>query len=268
MIIYKLHLKPQDYEAIVDLEVLVWSMDSTRGAVPPHMFQAVEHAGGCIIGAFDDEQLIGFAFGIPARKGDDLILWSHMAGVHPSYQGNGVGFDLKQIQRRWALANGYTLMGWTFDPLQRRNANFNLNRLGAIATQYHANFYGEMTDGINAGLQSDRLEIIWQLNSDHVAKLNSGYIAEHSSSKPECLVFVDESNQLHIHLPTTLTEPQYAIQIPYDITILKQENMPFAQAWQLAIRKAMQAAIAAGYAVVKLDIEEAVCWYMLSREGN
>ena len=100
------------------------------------------------------------AAGIHGRNEDGVYLYSVVAGVHPGHQAGQVGFALKQHQRAWALARDLDLITWTFDPLVRRNAYFNLAKLGAEVTGYHEDFYGPMHDALNQGDESDRCVVV------------------------------------------------------------------------------------------------------------
>ena len=159
--------------ATVELQKAVWRMHDVEVS-SPHTLRAIVHAGGAVIGAEAEGRLVGFCFGMAAWREGELWLWSHMAGVRPEYQGRGVGLKLKLAQREWALGKGFSRMAWTFDPMQSGNANFNFNRLGTTARNYSVNHYGDMQDGINAGMASDRLEAQWQLDSPRVIALAEG----------------------------------------------------------------------------------------------
>ena len=129
---YRVVEDPEELKAIVELQTVVWSM-SASDAVPHNMLMAVIHGGGNVIRADLDGELVGFSLGLAALHGDERLLWSHMAGVVPAHQGKGIGTGIKFAQRRWALDHGYNVIAWTFDPLQRGNANFNLHVLKATA---------------------------------------------------------------------------------------------------------------------------------------
>jgi predicted GNAT superfamily acetyltransferase len=156
-----------DFERMVDLEMHIWGVHP-RDAVPANMLRALAGHGGLVLGAFDGETMVGLL--VSFRASADA-LWSHMTGVHPAYQGRGIGWELKRIQREWALTHGITEIRWTFDPIQSRNAHFNLHLLGARSNLYHDNYYGEMDDDINRGMPSDRLEAIWVLPDGGVAAM-------------------------------------------------------------------------------------------------
>ena len=121
---------------------------------------ALDFSGNYVTAAFVGDEMVGVA---AAFRTDHRSLHSHIAGVLPQAQGRSVGFVLKMHQRAWALEQGITDIGWTFDPLVRRNAHFNLVKLGARAVAYLPDFYGEMKDAFNPGDISDRLFVEWDL---------------------------------------------------------------------------------------------------------
>jgi predicted GNAT superfamily acetyltransferase len=158
---------PWEFRRLEELQGEIWGLPE-REVVPYHQFVAAAKAGGVVLGAFDGESLVGFSYGFPAWQEGRAYLWSHMTGVLPQYQGRGWGPLLKWEQRRQALARGYKLIRWTFDPLQAQNAYFNLHKLGAVVTTYLPDCYGEMGDRVNRGLPSDRLVADWYLDSPWV----------------------------------------------------------------------------------------------------
>ncbi|MFN8560597.1 MAG: GNAT family N-acetyltransferase [Anaerolineae bacterium] len=163
-----------EFEAAYNLEIAVWGIDPSD-AVPVNLLRALQHGGSSLLGAYDGARMVGVALAFPARVGERWVLWSHLTGIDRAYQGQGVGFALKLYQRQWALDNGYDEIRWTFDPLQRGNAHFNLRRLGATAERYYVNFYGVMIDEINhANVPSDRVEAVWRLRDPRVEQLQNG----------------------------------------------------------------------------------------------
>jgi predicted GNAT superfamily acetyltransferase len=257
---------PDELKAMVMLQSVVWSMPLTE-TIPHNMLFAVIHSGGVVIRADHDGELVGFALGLAALRDKEPILWSHMAGVIPSHQNKGIGFGLKQAQRRWALENGYKVIAWTFDPLQRGNANFNLRLLKTISSTYHVNFYGVMTDGINAGMPSDRLEANWNLEAEPVTAA-----AQHTLEQSlddyaagEFLLSSDDSGQFQLHQPSSLTAPYYLVEIPYQLAALKRDHIERAKAWQIALRQAMQSAFAHGYEAADFVDDGKRGWYVLQK---
>src|SRR5438105_5048168 len=140
-----------------------WGEHST---MPPELLRAFQAGGDAPIGAVAEERVVGFALGFLGPEGNSVHLHSHMLAVLPDARRSGVGYALKLAQRAWALDAGVSLARWTFDPLQARNARFNLVKLGAQADRFHRHFYGEMEDDLNRGDRSDRLEARWDLTRE------------------------------------------------------------------------------------------------------
>jgi predicted GNAT superfamily acetyltransferase len=267
MIDYRVVHDPDELKEIVTAQGVVWSMPLDE-AVPDNMLMAVIHSGGVVIRADEAGRLVGFAMALVALRGRDLILWSHMAGVIPSHQGQGVGFGLKQAQRRWALEHGFPVMAWTFDPMQRRNANFNLHRLRAVSSTYLVNFYGAMNDGINQGMPSDRLEVTWNLLAEPVVAAASAAppaVAAGDHPQEAFLLYGDADGQPRRWQPDSLTAFRYGVEIPYHLAALKRDDIERAKAWQIALRQTLQAAFAQGYAAVDFAADGQRCWYVLEQ---
>jgi predicted GNAT superfamily acetyltransferase len=159
-----------EMRACVALQKEVWNFTDIE-LVPLRMFVVAEKVGGQVIGAFENNQLVGFAFAIPAVRGRHLFLYSHMLAVRKQYRNSGLGRRLKLVQRDDALARGFELMEWTFDPLEIKNAYLNIGKLGAIARRYNINQYGITSSPLQGGLPTDRLVAEWWLKSKRVAKL-------------------------------------------------------------------------------------------------
>ncbi|MCA0458752.1 MAG: GNAT family N-acetyltransferase [Chloroflexi bacterium] len=264
---YRVVEDPEELKAIVDLQTIVWSMPASE-AVPHNMLFAIVHGGGNVIRADLDGELVGFSLGLAALHGDEHWLWSHMAGVVPGHQGKGIGSGIKYAQRRWALDHGYKVIAWTFDPLQRGNANFNMHILKAAASTYHVNFYGNMTDGINAGMPSDRMEAVWDLLAEPVIAAEATPATAPIVTdfpRESFLVYSDDDGLPHVQLPSAWTNRYYFAEIPTQISKLKRENLPQAQAWQAALRQAAGGAFAQGYKAVDFADEGQRCWYILEK---
>ena len=263
---YRVVEDPEELKAIVELQTVVWSMPASE-AVPHNMMFAVIHGGGNVIRADLDGELVGFSLGLAALHGNDRLLWSHMAGVVPDHQGEGIGTGIKFAQRRWALDHGYKVIAWTFDPLQRGNANFNLHILKATASVYHVNFYGMMNDSINAGMPSDRMEAIWDLLAEPViaAEKNPSPLVVNDFPHEKFLLYSDDSGAAHLQLPSEWNSGFYFAEIPYQISRLKRENLQQGQAWQVALRQATRGAFDAGYQAVDFADDGKRCWYILGK---
>lgn len=148
---------------------------------PVRHLVVTKSAGGFILGAFAGNQLVGFVLSVPGFAGEERFFYSHMTAVAKDFQNYGIGAKLKWAQRDFALAKNIAFIRWTFQPVLARNAHFNLNRLGATIGKYIPNFYGTDYPNLNGrtekiGLDSDRLYVDWNLESEKVVALSQGKI--------------------------------------------------------------------------------------------
>ncbi len=146
---------------------------------PVRHFIVTRNAGGFTLGAFASEKLVGFVLSVAAFFGNERFFYSHMTAVKKAFQSHGIGAKLKWAQREQALAKGVNFIKWTFQPVQARNAFFNLEKLGAIVRHYEPNFYGTDYSTVSdqtgkLGLDSDRLFAEWHLESERVKRLAKG----------------------------------------------------------------------------------------------
>jgi predicted GNAT superfamily acetyltransferase len=158
---------------MVELEIQVWGFRE-RDVVPSQMYVVASKIGGQALGAFVEDTLAGFVLAYPGIREGVPYLHSHMAAVLPEFQDLGIGRGLKLAQRDDALARGIALVEWTFDPLQTKNAYFNICRLGAIARRYLTDVYGSTSSPLHAGLPTDRLVAEWHLESQRVVDVMAG----------------------------------------------------------------------------------------------
>jgi len=160
----------EEFTACVELQREVWGF-SDLDLVPLRVFSVASKIGGQVIGAWDGDTMVGFAFSLPGSHRRYPYLHSHMLAVKESYRNTGLGRRIKLFQREDAIARGYDLIEWTFDPLEIKNAYFNLERLGAIARRYNLNQYGITTSPLQGFLPTDRLVAEWWLKSKRVESL-------------------------------------------------------------------------------------------------
>ncbi len=153
-----------EFADAVNLQRMIWGWEDLD-ILPVRFFVVASDIGGQILGAFDDNFLCGFCVAIPGvRAAQRPYLHSHMLGVLPEYRDSGAGRMLKLAQREDALARGFDLVEWTFDPLEIKNAYFNVEKLGAIIRRYLPNHYGITTSRLQGGLPTDRCVAEWHLN--------------------------------------------------------------------------------------------------------
>lgn len=176
ILIRRLETLPE-FEEAVRLQREIWGFRDIE-LLPLRLFVVASKVGGQILGALDGERMVGFLLAIPGLKPGEGRPWtylhSHMTGVLPEYRDRKIGRLLKLEQRRLALESGIRLVEWTFDPLEIRNAWFNIERLGAVVRRYVLNQYGVTTSALHGGLPTDRCVAEWYLDSPRVTAILNG----------------------------------------------------------------------------------------------
>ncbi len=159
------------FDQCVRLEEAVWGYDPAD-MIPRRMFLLASRIGGQVMGAFlgPDPTAVGFAMALPAYRNGHAYLHSHMVGVLPQARNQGIARALKLAQRDDAVARGFDLMEWTFDPTEIKNAYINIAKLGAIVRRYQHNFYGPSSSPLQGGLPTDRVYAEWWLRSHRVER--------------------------------------------------------------------------------------------------
>jgi predicted GNAT superfamily acetyltransferase len=157
----------EEFRACLEMQKQVWGFTDAE-LVPLRMFVVAAKVGGQVIGAFAGQELVGFALAVPGARAGHPYLHSHMLAVRESHRNSGLGRKIKLFQRDDALARGYELIEWTFDPLEIKNAYLNIERLAAIARRYNLNQYGITSSPLQGFLPTDRLVAEWWLKSKRV----------------------------------------------------------------------------------------------------
>jgi predicted GNAT superfamily acetyltransferase len=163
----------EEFQLCVALQREIWQ-EADLEVEPATAFVVAANTGGQVLGAFDGARLAGYTLAVVGVRDGVIYLHSHMTGVHADYRDRGVGRMLKLFQREEALSRDIRLIRWTFDPLEMRNARFNLNRLGAICRKYLPNFYGVTSSPLHRDLATDRLLAEWHLDSPRVVAAVAG----------------------------------------------------------------------------------------------
>jgi len=164
----------EEFRDAVHLQQVIWGFEEIE-LLPVRLFVVASKIGGQSLGAYDGERMIGFALAIPGLKpGGKTYLHSHIAGVLPEYRNYGIGRRLKLRQREDAISRGVDLIEWTFDPLEIKNAYFNIERLGAVVRRFVRNQYGVTTSKLHGGLPTDRCIAEWWLKTERVNVIADG----------------------------------------------------------------------------------------------
>jgi predicted GNAT superfamily acetyltransferase len=251
-----------DLHALVELFGDIWG----RAGEPPlntDTLKAMAHSGEYIAGAFAGDRMVGGLIGwLGGDPRHELHMHSHILGVLPDSETRGLGFELKQHQRRWCLERRVKVMEWTTDPLVRRNAYFNITKLGAEAPGYLVNFYGAMRDDINAGEESDRLLIRWRLDSERARAAASGHPFEPDVErlrewKDDAILSVGDAGEPVVGRSSARV---LICRVPEDIVGLRRSDPSLARAWRQALRQTLGEAIQRGYFVTGATRSG---WYVL-----
>lgn len=206
----------------LDLFDAIWPIPGGGREIPENLMQAFVHNGSYFVGAFSGNEILGATFGFIGINGG-THLHSHMSAVLPKSRDLGIGALMKNHQYNWALERKIPFISWTFDPLVKRNARFNISKLGVEISDYFQDFYGPMTDLVNAGDASDRLMVKWLV----------------SSSGPQ------SSNDF-----SEIPKGAINIAIPLDIVALRAQSAQEAMAERLRVREEFLTAFDSGYKVI------------------
>jgi chorismate synthase len=241
-----------DFEACVLLQRAVWGLADLE-ITSSLQFIAAIHSGGFLhVAETVSGQAIGFCYAFPALRGGVPHLHSDMLAVVPEYQAHGVGLRLKWAQRDEALRRGLSLVTWTFDPLQARNAHLNLRRLGAAASEFLENFFGITSSSIHHGLPTDRLVVRWELDSPRVKALAEGANLQPTVAAPVLPRVNDVKWQAGWAVSTEpkldLDAPELLLEIPPEWNVLCQAAPRVAEDWQRKIRRAFETYLSHGFA--------------------
>jgi predicted GNAT superfamily acetyltransferase len=251
---------------VEEIQLAIWGKDE-REMMPGHLCHALQHNGAALLGAFDGVKLVGFTLAVLAtveglRDRIDQVaaarlkMYSVIAGVLPEYRDAGVGYRLKMAQRDFALRIGVRLITWTYDPLESRNARFNIGKLGAVCSRYLRNFHGEMV-GINAGLETDRFDVEWWVTSNrakgHAAQQKRPLALQTLLDGGAILVNEVAFNASGLPVPPLETSHQSGnlmlMEIPTDFQRIKKHDFPLAFRWREHSRTLFEAFFRDGFLV-------------------
>lgn len=235
----------EEARAAAELFDRIWGEKRVIGT--PVLWAMASH-GGQVLGAFRGRELVGAQVGVVGLAEDRPTLHSHITGVASDVQHQGVGFMLKLAQREWCLERGIETVTWTFDPMVARNAYFNLVKLGAVGHRFHRDYYGEMEDAFNRGERSDRLEVIWELESQRVrGALGLAGIYDRRSNFTFTPAVVRDENGLPVTSRPDGSPPQLLVAVPQDYHALRAEDPNRARKWRDAVGEALEAAFEEGF---------------------
>jgi len=274
--VIKILESPEEMSSVEDLQRVVWPGSETD-VVPAHVFITAVHNGGLVIGAFDNHRIIGFVFGFPGLEstpdGPRPKHCSHMMGIHPDYRDSGVGFALKRAQWQMVRHQGLDHITWTYDPLLSRNAYLNIAKLGAVCNTYRRSEYGDMRDGLNAGLPSDRFQVDWWINTRRVETRLSKRARRPLKLENFSKADLQPLYSVHHQIGSLPRPPEHVsplegrlalAEIPTDFIALKDADFSLARDWRFFSREVFETAFATGYIVTDFVFDQGRSFYVLS----
>ena len=250
-----------DLETCVRLQRAVWGLSDLE-ITSTLQLTATLHAGGLLhLAETADGQAVAFAYAFPAIRGGVAHLHSDMLAVMPAYQDRGIGGRLKWAQRDGALEAGVSLITWTFDPLQAKNANLNLHRLGATAMEFLEDFYGVTSSSLHHRLPTDRLLVYWNLRSPRVMGLAENRASRNAPVAMPALPRINEVKwqagwPVSSEPVLDLEAPELLLEITPDWDVLARAAPRVAEVWQMKARKAFQAYFGRGYVAADFALTE------------
>ena len=262
----------EEFKQVLDLERQVWGFSDPYDMVPPVVFTITVKRGAILLGAFDErDRMIGFSYSLVGMKAGKVLQWSHMTGVLPEYRG-GLGLRLKLAQRERALALGYDLIEWTFDPLQAMNAHLNMAKLGCVAEEYHRNVYGESTSDLHKGTPTDRLVAQWHIGEPHVARrLEATQELRLRATDASDAPLVNRTAMAGAwrtcaSIDLNLDVGRFWLEIPTGFTDMQHHAPELAMQWRMHTREIFETYFKRGYRVVDfvLDREAGFGRYLLA----
>ena len=258
----------EEMSAVEALQREVWPGSETD-VVPAHVLITAVHNGGVLLGAFVNDELIGFVFGFPGIEptpdGPRPKHCSHILGVLPNHRDSGVGFALKRAQWQMVRHQGLDHVTWTYDPLLSRNAHLNIARLGAVCSTYRRSEYGDMRDGLNAGLPSDRFQVDWWVNTKRVERrlskrarptLRLSHLARVGVHPLYSLPSGPDNLPRPLEHVPVLEAQLIAAEIPSDFMALKSADFALARDWRFFTREFFETAFAKGYLVTDFVFDQ------------
>jgi len=258
----------EDFARVVELEREIWGPGYDE-VVPVPILAVTVMRGGILIGAFDDGGMVGFVYSIAGIKHGEPMQWSHMAGVLDAYRGDGVGYQLKALQRERALAMGLGLIEWTYDPMQAMNAHLNFAKLGVIVEEYEVNVYGTSSSPLHGGNPTDRFVAEWHVQDPRVVQRLGGAAPLAPVLTVEPVLRIKEVADRYEPAAADLAvdAKRVSVEIPTGYTNLLAAEPELALAWRMATRDVFTTYFGRGYRAVEFFLDRAARkgTYLLTR---
>jgi chorismate synthase len=267
--------KPEEFRQVEEVHHAVWGPGSTLD-VPPPLMRALQDNGGLVLGAFADIYLAGVAVSLIGWDGSALYHYSHLTVVRPEYQNHHLGFRLKAFQRDEVLKLGLAEIREAFDPLQSKTAWLLVRRLGGTPDRYYTHYFGQLSDAVNRGMETDRLRCLWSITTTRVEERLAGKIPSPEEDRrrwtASSAIVETEPGETGLRVPTAVGEPSGPsahLEVPFDLESIREHEPAAVRRWRHAVRDAFRAAFDLGYVVddftVLLTDHERRSFYLLSK---
>ncbi|GAB6254755.1 GNAT family N-acetyltransferase [Peribacillus sp. N1] len=261
----------EELEEVRKLESAIWG---ETDSIPSHQTITAVKNGGLVIGAYCEEKLIGFQYSFPGFNGQSAYLCSHILGIDEQFRNKGIGEKLKSAQRDEAIKLGYSLITWTYDPLESVNGYLNIAKLGGVCSTYIPNCYGEMEDLLNSGIPSDRFLVEWHIGKKEKTDSNGqglplDFVIENSLIQWDAIDEGVPVPSFTLPLPEQKCDTAF-VAIPKDFRTIRATNIQAANEWRMKTRDIFSDLFQQGWQVtdfMKNSMTEIpVQFYVLSRK--
>jgi predicted GNAT superfamily acetyltransferase len=270
----------EEFAVVVDLERRIWG-PGYADVVPTPILTVTVQRGGVLIGAFADDRMVGFVYSLPGIKYGKPTQWSHMLGVVDEFRNDGIGYQLKLLQRDRTLAMGLDLIEWTFDPMQAMNAHLNFAKLGVVVEEYEENVYGTSMSPLHQGNPTDRFVAEWIIREPHVERRLAQEpepvagraiplrAHEVSDATPVNKSAVAGEWLESVDVDLSLDARRLSVEIPMGFTEMLARNPELALAWRICTRAIFTTYFDRGYRAVEffLDRDARKGSYLLVRQA-
>ena len=254
-----------EFAAVVELERQIWGPGYTD-VVPTPILTVTVQRGGILIGAFAGDRMVGFVWSLPGIKYGKPTQWSHMLGVVDEFRNDGIGYQLKLLQRDRTLAMDLDLIEWTYDPLQAMNAHLNFSKLGVVVEEYEENVYGTSMSPLHQGNPTDRFVAEWKIREPHVerrlAQTGPGAaspipVRAHEVSGAVAVnrtqITGDWLESIDVDL--SVEARRLSVEIPMGFTEMLARNAELALAWRVCTRAIFTTYFDRGYRAVEFFLD-------------
>uniref|UniRef100_UPI0032180705 GNAT family N-acetyltransferase n=1 Tax=uncultured Draconibacterium sp. TaxID=1573823 RepID=UPI0032180705 len=259
-----------DFKQIQKLHKEIWGLKDVD-VTPGHIYSAIINNGGLVIIAYLKNMPAGYIFGFPGHRGGEKYFYIHNIGVHYACRNQGIGLKLKLQMASEILNRGFTIIKWTYDPLDTKNANLYIRKLNGVPKEYIPNYYGEMLDEINKGVASNRLIISWDLSKVDISELEHRNVQKEPSIDTYISLLSTARNQNGDLKVIGISQPEnihslYKIPVPVNMEAIKLHDKQLAQKWSVHISTILDLCYKNHIRITNIFYNKKEFYYLLERQ--